>query len=129
MRDADYAGMTWTPESGLMTRWMEIYQAMTALNGHDANAGRHLLGWAQSAGFTEHEASASIWCFAEPESRLWWSEIWADRVLQSSYHEHAIAQGLADRAELEEIAAAWKTWATAPDAVFFVPHGEIIGRV
>jgi len=128
VRDADYAGMTWAPESAPMTRWMEIYQAMTAHNGHDANAGRHLLGWAQEAGFTETETTASIWCYADPASRSWWSEIWADRVMVSGYHDHALAQGLADAAELEEIAAAWRRWASAPDAVFVVPHVELIAR-
>lgn len=127
-RDADYAGMTWAPHAQPLDRWMEIYQAMTASYGQDANAGRHLLGWAQRAGFTEVEATASIWCFADPDDRTWWAELWADRVRQSSYRDHALAQGLADDAELEEIAAAWRAWASAPDAVFFVPHGEIIAR-
>ncbi len=127
-RDADYAGMTWAPVSPPLTRWMEIYQAMTASNGHDANAGRHLLGMAQDAGFTEIETTASIWCFATPESREWWANIWADRVRQSGYRDHALAQELAEPDELEAIAAAWHAWATADDAVFFVPHGEIIAR-
>ncbi len=130
VRDADYAGMTWTPERPAMTRWMEIYQAMTAANGHDANAGRRLLGWTQAAGFADDaiEISASIWCFADPESRAWWAGIWADRVIESNYYDHAIAQGLATHEELEEIAAEWRTWAAAPDAVFFVPHGEVLAR-
>ena len=127
-RDADYAGMTWTPPATPLDRWMEIYQAMTAANGHDANAGRHLLGMAQRAGFDEIEPTASIWCFADHDSRVWWSELWADRVLQSGYRKNALAQGLASQTELEEIAAAWRTWAAAADAVFFVPHGEIIAR-
>lgn len=128
-RDADYAGMTWAPDAPPLVRWMEIYQAMTASYGQDANAGRHLLGWAQRAGFSEVETTASIWCFADPDDRTWWAALWADRVLQSSYRDHAVAQGLADDAELEDIAAAWRAWATASDAVFFVPHGEIIARV
>ncbi|MEQ8842132.1 MAG: methyltransferase domain-containing protein [Acidimicrobiales bacterium] len=130
IRDADYAGMTWSPESTPMNRWMEIYQAMTAHQGHDANAGRRLLGWARSVGFADDdiEATASIWCFADQDTRSWWSGIWADRVVESGYKDHAIDRGLADIAELEEIAAAWRTWAAAPDAVFFVPHGEVIAR-
>ena len=126
--DADYTGMTWTPDVAPLDRWMEIYQAMTAAHGHDANAGRHLLGLARAAGFTDVEASASIWCFADEESRAWWSDLSADRVIHSNYRDHALAQGLTTEEELEEIAAAWRAWATDPDAVFFVPHGEIIAR-
>jgi len=128
VRDADYAGMTWAPESPPMRRWMDIYQDMTSHNGHDANAGRRLLGWAQAAGFADHKLTASIWSFADPDSRRWWSEIWADRVVDSAYHDHALALGLATRPELDEIAAAWRTWAAAPDGVFLVPHGELIAR-
>jgi SAM-dependent methyltransferase len=125
-RDADYAAMTWAPESGAMTRWMDVYLSLTAALGHDANAGRHLLGWAHAAGFTAVETTASIWCYAEPNSRLWWSEIWADRVVQSSYREHALTQNLATEAELAEMAAAFRSWATHPDGVFIVPHVEIL---
>jgi ubiquinone/menaquinone biosynthesis C-methylase UbiE len=127
-RDADYGAMTWAPAAPLLERWMGIYQAMTATNGHDANTGRHLLGMARAAGFADVDATASIWCFADPDAREWWSEIWADRVLQSSYREHALAQGLTTEGELEEISEAWRSWARAPDGVFLVPHGEIIGR-
>lgn len=127
-RDADYGGMTWAPASPELDRWMDIYQTMTAARGHDANAGRHLLGWAQRAGLHEIEATSSTWTFADPESRRWWAGLWADRVLASSYRTEAIAAGLADDDALDAIAAGWRAWAEQPDGFFVCPHGEILAR-
>ena len=95
---------------------------------HDADAGRHLLAWGRAAGFSEVTATASVWCFADPESRRWWAGLWADRVLQSSYRTQALERELTDEAELTEIAAGWRAWAEDPDGVFFCPHGEILAR-
>ncbi len=126
VRDADYGAMSWAPANPGMERWMELYQAMTAHLHHDANAGRHLLGWAQSAGFTDITVSSSTWEFADPDSRGWWAGVWADRVLQSSYGDLADELGWATRTELDEIAAAWRRWAQEPAGFFLCPHVEVI---
>ena len=39
-----------------------------------------------------------------------------------------IAYGLADEAELNELAAGWQDWAGQPDAVFVVTHVEVLAR-
>jgi hypothetical protein len=44
----------------------------------------------------------------------------------SRFGEQAVAYGLSSSEELESIAAAWLRWAEAPDAVFVVPHVEIL---
>ena len=125
-RDADFGAMSWAPASDGLDRWMAVYQAMTAHAGHDANAGRHLLGWAHGAGFETVRATSSTWTFADPESREWWAGVWADRVLESGYATNAIEQGLLDDDGIEQIAAAWREWAGHPDGWFMCPHGEII---
>lgn len=126
VRDADYGAMAWTPANDGMDRWMELYQAMTANLGHCADAGRHLLGWAQEAGFDDITITTSTWEFADPESRAWWAGLWADRVIQSSYGAMAVEDGLATRDELDEIAAAWRRWADQPAGFFLCPHGEVV---
>lgn len=126
VRDADYGAMTWTPANAGMDRWMALYQTMTASLGHDANAGRHLLGWAQRSGFSDITVTSSTWEFADPDSRDWWSGLWADRVVQSSYGEMAKKDGLATEEELDAIAEAWRAWAAAPDGFFLCPHVEVI---
>jgi hypothetical protein len=39
-----------------------------------------------------------------------------------------LALGLATTAQLEEIAAAWRAWAAAPDGWLAIPNGEIVCR-
>jgi hypothetical protein len=90
----------------------------------DADAGRRLLGWARAAGFTEIYPSSSTWTFAEPESRRWGGEWWAERVSASFLDEQAVAYRLSSPDELEAIAAAWRRWLEHEDGFFVVLHGS-----
>ena len=125
-RDADYAAMHWAPASPALDRWLELYHQICDANQVEADAGRHLLGWAQRAGFDRIEVSASSWAYATPDSRAWWSDLWADRITQSTYAQQAVAHGLATPDELETIATGFRSWADAPDGVFVVPSTEIL---
>jgi SAM-dependent methyltransferase len=127
-RDGDYGAMAWAPASESLDRWREIYMAVTERNGADANAGRHLLGWAQAAGLRDIVYTTSTWTFATPEEREWWAEMWADRVVSSSLADQAVDYGVASADELADIAEGWRAWATQPDGVFVVVHGEILGH-
>src|SRR5690606_17280474 len=51
VRDVDYETMTWSPASDGMTHWLAAYRAVHRANGGEPDAGRHLLAWAQEAGF------------------------------------------------------------------------------
>jgi SAM-dependent methyltransferase len=126
VRDSDYAAFAWAPDEPLFDRWMELYHQITRRNNAEADAGRYLLGWVQSAGFTDIRASSSTWTFADPDAREWWGNVWADRVEQSDFGAQAIAYELSDEAELAAIAAAWRRWLEKPDAVFIVVHGEVL---
>lgn len=128
VRDADYAGFIWSPADPQLERWNHLYHELTARNGVEADAGRHLLGWVQAAGFSDARASSSTWTFADPENRSWWGGLWADRVLLSEYGKQALAYGLSDTAELASLAAAWRRWATAPDGFFAVVNVEVVAR-
>jgi SAM-dependent methyltransferase len=128
VRDSDYGGFIWAPSDPLLDRWMELYHDVCNRNGADADAGRSLLGWAQAAGFTEIQPSSSTWTFAEPESRRWWGELWADRVISSSLAEQAVGYGLSSPDELQAIAAAWRRWLEQDDGFFVVIHAELIAR-
>jgi len=128
VRDSDYGAFTWWPAEPLLDRWLELYHGLTRRNGAEADAGRHLPGWVQAAGFAEIEVSSSAWTFADPGSRSWWASLWADRVELSSFGEQTVAYGLTDTDELAEIAAAWRRWAEAADGFFAVPHVEVLAR-
>ena len=127
-RDSDYSAMTWAPANPALNRWREIYLAVTRHNGAEADAGRRLLGWAHRAGFGEVTYTTSTWTFATPETRYWWADLWAERTTGSSFAEQGVAYGIATPSELAEVAAGWRDWAADPDAVFMVPHGEILAR-
>jgi ubiquinone/menaquinone biosynthesis C-methylase UbiE len=128
VRDGDYGAFIWSPADPMLDRWNALYHDITARNGAEADAGRYLFGWAHAAGFESVRASTSAWTFADDESRGWWSETWAERVEASAFAKQAIEYGLTDTAELAAIAAAWRTWATHPDAFYAVIHVEVLAR-
>jgi SAM-dependent methyltransferase len=128
VRDSDYGAFVWGPDDPLLDRWLSLYHAVCTRNGADADAGRHLLAWTRSAGFTELRASSSTWTFANESEREWWGGLWADRVLASAFAEQAVEYELCTREELEAISDAWRRWSAAQDGVFIVVHAEILAR-
>jgi ubiquinone/menaquinone biosynthesis C-methylase UbiE len=128
VRDSDYGTFVWGPDDPLLERWRQLFFAVTARNGADAAAGRHLLQWVHAAGFRQAEATSTTWTFADPDSRAWWGGLWADRVLHSSFGEQALDYGLSDEAELAAISAAWRRWAARPDGFYALLHGEVLAR-
>ena len=128
VRDAVYSAMTWFPEPAGMEQWRSVYMATARANGGEPDAGSRLLSWAREAGFTDVTASASTWCYATPADRAWQSQTWAQRCL-TSFGPRAVELGLADRADLEAMAQAWRQWGDSEDAWFVVVHGEVLARV
>ena len=127
-RDSDYGAFTWAPADPMLDRWLEVYLAVTARTATTRGSGRRLLGLAHEAGFSDVVASSSTWTYADPEARAWWGGLWADRVRFSRFAQQATGYGLSEAAELEAIADAFTRWAASPDAVFVVPHVEILAR-
>jgi SAM-dependent methyltransferase len=130
VRDSDYGAFVWWPDEPLLARWNALYHAVTERNSAEADAGRHLLSWVLAAGFApgDIQASSSTWTFADTETRAWWTDLWAERVVSSAFAQQAIDYGFADRAELDDIAAAFRRWAEHDDGVFLVVHGEVLAR-
>ena len=129
VRDGDYAAFTWAPANPGLDRWLDVYQQVARHNGAEPDAGRHLLAWARAAGFADVTYTTSTWTFATPDDRAWWSDLWAERSVASSFAEQAVRYGIVERAELDEIAAAWRRWGAEPDAVLVILHGEVVARV
>ncbi len=125
-RDGDYAAFTWFPSDPMLDRWLALYRRLARAAGGEPDAGRRLLHWARAAGFAQVTASASVWCYADDESRAWWGGVWADRITDSAIARQAVDSGEATPDELRAIRRAWQNWAQAPDGWFAVPHGEIL---
>jgi SAM-dependent methyltransferase len=128
VRDSDYGGFVWAPADPRLARWLDLYHRITAANGAEADAGRHLPAWVRAAGFDDLTVTTATWTFADPSSRAWWGDLWADRVTQSAFADQAVAYGLSDHAELADLADAWRSWAADPDGFFVVVHTEVLAR-
>lgn len=128
VRDADYGTMVHAPHDPRLDRWRDLYHQVAAANRGEADAGRYLYGWVRSAGFTDVVPSTTTWTYAEPASCAAWGELWAVRITAGAFADHAVNGGLATRVELDELAAAWRTWAAHPDAFFTFVHGEVLAR-
>ncbi|WP_249401961.1 class I SAM-dependent methyltransferase [Streptomyces sp. YIM 121038] len=127
-RDSDYAAMTWHPRTPGLDDWLDLYRRVARANGGEPDAGRLLKSWALAAGFTDVTAGAGTWCYSTPEERAWWSGLWADRTVASSYADRAVESGHADAERLSAVAEAWREWGRAPDGWFAVLHGEVLCR-
>ena len=128
VRDADYATMSWFPETPALERWLALYESIARRNGGEPDAGRRLKAWALEAGFTDVTASGSVWCFASADDVAWWTGTWAERLTASAFATSALEHGLSDRDELEHLAQGWRTFGQDPRAWFLVPHGELLAR-
>jgi ubiquinone/menaquinone biosynthesis C-methylase UbiE len=128
VRDSDYGAFAWAPDDPKLDRWMQIYQQLTTRNNAVANAGRYLPTWIRQSGFDPMEVTSSTWTFHTHEERLWWGQLWADRIRESDYASQSIEYGLASREELDSIAEAFETWAENADGIFIVVHVEVIAR-
>ncbi|KAI9858725.1 MAG: hypothetical protein M1813_007357 [Trichoglossum hirsutum] len=131
VRDADYEGAVWYPEVEGMNDWAKLYLRVARSNGGEPNAGRRLLSWALSAGFDREgiTTTASAWCYSTPQERAWWSSLWAERTVASSYARMAVDGCHANEEELARIARVWREWGTKEDAWWSIMHGEILCRV
>ncbi|NHA69491.1 methyltransferase domain-containing protein [Phycicoccus flavus] len=127
-RDADYSGFTWWPADPDLDRWLDLYRDASRANGGEPDAGRRLLAWARAAGFVDPAADASTWCFATPEDRASWGGMWADRIIRSDLAHQLVEEGRCTAADLDRMAAAWRSWTGEVDGWFVVLHGELLAR-
>ena len=125
-RDSDYRAFFWYPESPELTWWQDLYEKVARANGGEPDAARRLWAWSRQVGFSRVDPSSSAWCFATDEDRNWWGELWAERIVSSSFAEVAKSGGHATEAELAAGAEAWRAWAADPDGSLIIPHGEIL---
>ncbi|MCF6377057.1 methyltransferase domain-containing protein [Nocardioides KLBMP 9356] len=127
-RDSDYGHFSWYPPTAGLDRWLELYDGAARANGGEPHAGRMLLAWAHAAGATDVVASSATWCFATPEDRTWWGNLWADRLTSTALARQLVDSGRATPDELDDVAASWRGWADDPDGWFSVLHGEVLIR-
>lgn len=129
VRDGDYGAFTWYPEHAGLAEWRDLYRAVARRSGGEPDAGRHLVAWAHAAGLDDLVATSTTWTYTLGNGLDWWTRTWSERVLSDTFVGHAVASGLATRADLERLSRAWLEWAGHPDACFFAPSGEVLATV
>jgi ubiquinone/menaquinone biosynthesis C-methylase UbiE len=127
-RDADYAAMSWYPELPELEAWRSTYRTIARANGAEPDAARRLRAWATAAEVPDVRITASIWCYADAQSCAWWGNSQADRVLGERFVHQAAEHGV-DQQQVAAMARGWRRWSEEPGASFFLPHGELLGRL
>ncbi len=129
VRDADYGSMIPWPSTPALDRFFEVYMEVAARNGAEARAGRFLRSWCLEAGLSELAISGTAVVMTEAAELRNWGYSWAERTVHSNVGRHALEYGIVSAPELEEIAAAWRSWAEEPAAFFTFTHVEVLARI
>jgi ubiquinone/menaquinone biosynthesis C-methylase UbiE len=110
--DADLDGALLAPEDPMLARGNEIMRRMR----QNPHVGKNLRGLLHNAGFVRVEASATAGARGDATSVKWDGE-WNARYFEAEpMVALAEARGWATRAEMLEIAAAWRAWGDDPAA-------------
>ena len=126
VRDADYQTMVHAPREAAIDYWLGLYHEVATANGGEANAGRYLPRWVRAAGFVDPTVTTSTTTYADPDSRAVWGGMWAFRVTDSDFAEHAVSGGLAMRSDLVAISVAFQRWADHPDGFWAFLNCEVV---
>jgi ubiquinone/menaquinone biosynthesis C-methylase UbiE len=128
LRESDLRAWSFYPEYPGMWAFNRMLCSVHEANGASASTGAQLVSFAMKAGVKrEHiKASAGTWCYATPEEREIWGGTMVDRCFNGDTPTKALELGLANDAELKEMADGWSKWMEAADAWFGCVHGEAI---
>jgi SAM-dependent methyltransferase len=128
VRDVDWGTAAYWPRDPGLDRFLDVHQEAWRRNGGQPQMGRELRALFNAAGFAEVTITAAVWCYATPEETIAWGDAYADRLLTSPMGEGPVKHGLASRADVEAMAAAFRTWARHPDAFWAFVHVAALGR-
>ncbi|KAI5199587.1 hypothetical protein E4T39_06207 [Aureobasidium subglaciale] len=130
LREADTRAIFFYPELSLLEKNWQLFAKTMEAEGNtgDASAGRKLRKWVRSAGVGEEEmkCSAGTWCYSSEIERVAFGEAWMQRVVESEFAVKVVEQGLATKAEMEEIREGWREWSRDPDGWLCIPQGEAL---
>jgi len=128
VRDVDWGTVAYWPRDPWLDRFVEVHQRAWYENGGEPQMGRHLRALFNGAGVVDLRISAAVWCYATPAETSEWGESYANRLLSSPMGESPVQHGLATRADVEAMAAAFRAWAEHPDALWAFIHVAALAR-
>lgn len=129
-REVDYETWFWYPWSKGMQNWKDCYRATCVKNEADPDAGKKLKSWFIEAGFYPDSlvVTTSTVAYTDPERVKFISESWSKRVSETQLGKQMIKYGLANQAEVDEMARSWLEWGKKEDAIMFYVDVSIIAR-
>ena len=122
VRDVDWGTVAYWPRDPWIDRFVEVHSRTWYQNGGEPRMGRQLRALFNTAGVANLRITATVWCYATRSDTLEWGESYACRLLTSPMGERAVEYGYASRADLEAMAAAFRAWASHPDALWTFVH-------
>ncbi len=128
VRDVDWGTVAYWPRDPWIDRFVEVHLRTWDRNGGEPRMGRRLRALFNHAGVDDLRITATVWCYATRRETVEWGESYATRLLTSPMGERAVEYGYASRADLEAMAAAFRAWATHPDALWTFTHVAVLGR-
>jgi hypothetical protein len=99
---------SWRVDSPELSTRRSLYRTVARSTGREPDAGQYLHHWAADAGFSSIEIFASVWCSYSERERGRWGTLWAERLLKSSFADHAQRNRLADLPALEQLSSGWR---------------------
>src|SRR5262249_6235092 len=125
VRDVDWGSTTFYPDNLGMRRFLALYYDLARRSGAEPDAGRHLLRRVREAGSRDTQVTTCTAPYTDVAATREWGNSYAERTGRSNIAERPLELGIATRAELEEIAAEWRSWGCNPDAYFCFAHTEV----
>ncbi|CAK9092896.1 unnamed protein product [Durusdinium trenchii] len=131
-REVAYSTMQGAPVLPGLHRWREVYMMTARRNGGEPDAGLYLKKWMNSAGFTSLRFTTSTVTHSDSgtdaaAAKRFFGESWATRTLET-FGPQAVAFGFCSAGELDEMAAAWRSWAQDSSATFVYVNGEVVAE-
>ena len=128
VRDVDWGTAAYWPRDPWIDRFIDVHHRTWYQNGGEPQMGRQLRALFNDAGVGDPRITAAVWCYTTRDDTLEWGESYADRLLTSPMGGRMVEYGYASRADVEAMAAAFRAWATHPDALWTFIHVAALGR-
>ena len=131
LREGDLPGSLLYPDpENRYAIFTDIYNRTARASGADPQLGRKLHVHLRKAGYSDEEVNLKIAALSyggnKREESKWWGDSWADRCLESGFHDSAIEGGHATEETLQKLSNMWREWGDNDDALWVIFQSEAI---
>jgi hypothetical protein len=117
------------PQVELLRRFYSLREELWSLDSHaDPYRGRELRSMLEHAGFDAVEASSKYISYGTADDVLSFGRARAEDYGDTWYRRDAVAHGLANAGDIDEMRRAWLDWSTSPDAYAAFAWCRALGR-